>query len=94
MSEHTINELLVLSKSVRERVNNLKSLAEVVAKKERYFGNPDKVIEPQYDVKDVDKKIIELQRFLLKVDTEIKKSNAITEVEIDFNIDELLSPLS
>lgn len=93
MAKHTINELLVLSKVVRERINNLKSLQESVAKKERFFGSAEKVVEPQYSVKDVDKKIVELQKFLLKTDTEIKKSNATTEVDIDFNADELLAPL-
>ncbi len=93
MAKHTINELLVLSKAVRERINNLKSLQENVSKKERYFGATEKVVEPQYDVRLVDKKIVELQRFLLKVDTSIKKSNAITEVDIDFSADELLAPL-
>lgn len=89
----TINELLVLSKIVRERVNNLKALSEKVSKREVFYSTSEKVVEPTYDVKLVDKKIVELQRFLLDADTAIKKSNAVTEVEIEYSVDKLLEPL-
>ena len=89
----TINELLVLSKIVRERVNNLKALSEKVSKREVFYSTSEKVVEPTYDVKLVDKKIVELQRFLLDSDTVIKKSNAVTEVEIEYSVDKLLEPL-
>jgi hypothetical protein len=89
----TINELLVLSKIVRERVNNLKALSEKVSKREVFYSTSEKVVEPTYDVKSVDKKIVELQRFLLDADTAIKKSNAVTEVEIEYSVDKLLEPL-
>ena len=89
----TINELLVLGKAIRERVNVLKSLMETVAKKEHYFGSTEKVVEPTYDVKLVDKKLVELQKFLLKIDTLIKQSNALTAVEIEYNEDELLDSI-
>ena len=52
-----------------------------------------KTIEPQYDVKIVDKKIVELQNFLYKADSKIKQSNAITTIDMDVGVDSLLEPL-
>lgn len=91
----SINELLVLIKVVRERVNELRSLRNQVASKESYLysGSDKKVVEPQYDVKAVDKKITELETFLFKADASIKQANATTEVKIVADVDKLLEPL-
>ena len=91
----TINELLVLIKAIRERVNGLKSLRSQVSVKESYlYGKEEKkVIEPQYDVKKVDQKISELETWIFRADSAIKQKNAITEVKIDADIDKLLKPL-
>ena len=91
--QKTINELLVLTIIVRERLNNLKELSQVVSKKEHYYVAAEKVIEPTYEIKIVDKKIVHLQKFLLDVDTKIKQSNAVTKVEIEYNVDGLLESL-
>lgn len=91
----TINEILALMKAVRERVNGLKGLRSQVSVKESFFLSSDreKRIEPQYDVKAVDKKIVELETWLFKADSGIKQKNATTQVDIDANVDELLKPL-
>lgn len=91
----TINQALVYQKIVRERVNELKGLRSEVSKRESYLYARDekRVVEPQYDVKAVDKKITELETFLLKTDMAIKQSNAVTEIDGEFNTDELLKPL-
>ena len=91
----TINELLVLQKAVRERKNELSSLRSQLSTKERYFniGNENKVVEPQYDVKAVDKKIVELELFLFKADAAVKQSNASTQVNVQADVDVLLAPL-
>ncbi len=89
----TINELLVLIKAVRSRVSELNSLRTQVAIQENYYGNKERVVTPLYDVKKVDKKIVELETFLFKADAKIKQSNALTHVEIEANVDSLLSPL-
>jgi len=91
--ETTVNELLVLTKAVRERLNGLKQLRGEVSKKEHYFGSDNKVVEPQYDVKAVDVKITHLETFLFKADAAIKKSNAVTIIDLDYSVDDLLSPL-
>jgi len=91
----TINTLLVLIKTIRERVNGLKSLRSQVSVKESYlYGKEEKkVIEPQYDVKKVDQKISELETWIFKADSSIKQANAVTEVKIDADVDKLLKPL-
>ena len=91
----TINTLLVLIKTIRERVNGLKSLRSQVSVKESYlYGKEEKkVIEPQYDVKKVDQKISELETWIFKADSCIKQSNASTEVKLETNVDKLLEPL-
>jgi hypothetical protein len=91
----TVNKLLSMQKIVRERLNELKNLRSEVSKKERtFFGNEDKkVVEPMYDVKEVDKKITKLERFLMDSDFSVKESNAKTKVEINVDVDDLLSPI-
>ena len=95
MSKISINEALALTKAVRERVNELKGVRTSVSTKDRWFnaGIENKVSEPQYDVKAVDKKITELELFLFKVDAAVKQSNAFTKLDMNVNIDELLAPL-
>lgn len=91
----TINELLSLSKVIRERVNGLKDLRKEVSVKTSFLYGSDekKVTEPQYDVKTVDIKIVELETFLFKVDSAIKQSNAVTTIKMEVNVDELLKAL-
>lgn len=91
----TINEALSLQKAIRERLNELKALRSHVANRESYLYSRDekKVVEPQYDVKAVDRKAVELEKFLLKSDTAIKQSNAVTKIELDLDTDKLLEPL-
>jgi hypothetical protein len=89
----TINEILVLMKAIRERINDLKSLRSQVSIKESYFGDRQKVVEPLYDVKLVDKKITELEMWLFKADAGVKQANATVKVDIEANVETLLSPL-
>jgi len=90
----TINELMVFMKAVRQRIYELSSLRSQIAVKETiYGGDKTKVIEPQYDIKVVDKKIVELQNFLYKADSKIKQSNATTTITMDVSVDSLLEPL-
>ena len=92
--EMSINEVLVLTKMVRERVNELRALRGETSKKEHFFGNVEKEVVPQYDVKKVDVQIVELEKFLLTVDAQVKTSNAITKIDIkNYNVDALLKPI-
>lgn len=89
----TVNELMVVMKAVRERMNDLKQVRSSVSRRTNYFGTKEYAEEPQYDVKLVDKRITELQNFLLMADSKIKMSNAVTSVDIKVDIEELLKPL-
>lgn len=94
MTNYTISELLTYLKIAKERINNLKHIQESVSKKETYFrqAGEDKVIEPQYDPKLVDRKIVQLQKFILITENSIKHSNAITNVNMEIiDIDSLLT---
>jgi uncharacterized protein YydD (DUF2326 family) len=93
MSQLTINQLLCLTKAVRARLNELNALRTLVATRERFFGQTEKVTEPQYDVKAVDIKCVELENFLFEADSVVKQSNAVTKVEIDAEQNSLLAPL-
>ena len=90
---HTVNELLSLSKAVRFRLSSLEDLRDKVSIETSYLDSKEKVIKPQYDVKAVDKKIVELQTFLFKADSRIKQQNAVTKIEISADVDDLLAPL-
>ena len=95
MAEITINEALVLQKAVRERLNELKTLRHAVANRESflYAREEKKIVEPQYDVKAVDRKMTELERFLLRSDMAIKRSNATVKIQLDFDADKLLDSI-
>jgi hypothetical protein len=89
----TVNELLVVTKIVRERLKDLKELRTEVSNLKRYYGDKESVKEPQYDVKKVDKKITELQNFLMLADQKVKQSNAVTQIDYQPEVEKLLSPL-
>jgi hypothetical protein len=93
MAKVTINKLLVLQKTVRQRIASLERLRSEVSKNERYFGREEKLVEANYDVKAVDKKITELEAFMFDVDSKIKESNATVTVDLEFNVSELLEPI-
>ncbi len=92
----TINQLLVLMKTVRQRLHGLTTLRDKVSTRDTYmYGDQSKkIIEPQYDVKAVDKKVVELENFLFMADSTIKTSNAVTKVELNINMDSLLAGLA
>ena len=89
----TVNELMVVVKIIKERVSDLKTLREKTSVQERYYTQTEKVIEPQYDVRVLDRRVTELQNFLIKADSAIKQSNALTNVDFTVDVDALLKPL-
>ena len=92
----TINEMMSLMKVVRERINSLKGLRQQVAVREKYYlgsGDLQKSEEPQYDVKAVDRKIMELENFIFQADSKIKQTNAMTHVPMNVDVEKLLEPL-
>ena len=94
----TINEAMVLMKQVRERMNDLNEIRmETTIKRisRRGYGDTqtEEIVEPQYGLKAVDKKITELQNWLYRADAEVKQSNARTEITILADVGTLLAPL-
>ena len=99
MALMTVNETMALQKAVRERLGELKRLRDEVAVKRTTTwmdrdNDKKEDIEPQYDVKAVDKKITELELFLFQADSRVKQSNALTKIEIEASVEKLLAPLS
>jgi flagellar biosynthesis chaperone FliJ len=92
----TINQALVLGKTIRQRLGELQNLRNSVANSEtRYMMNNEKIeTKPQYNIKEVDKKVVELENFIYNLDAAIKQSNATTIVVIDADVKTLLAPLS
>jgi len=91
--QKSVNEIMCLQKAVRERLAELQQLRNQVSTTDTYYGAKDRVVEANYNVKDVDKKIVELRNFLLEIDSKIKQSNAVTLISIDYDIKDLLTPL-
>ena len=90
----TVNAAMVLQKALRGRLAELSSLRSACSSSETYFGTPNRVVEPKYDVKVLDKKCVELENALLDIDTAIKGSNAIVTIDIAADKNVLLAPLT
>jgi len=92
--QKSINEILVLQKIVRERLNSLTILRNnCINKQTRVLATETIISESEYNPKIIDKKIVELQKFLLETDQMIKTSNAITKIEVIVDVDNLLAAI-
>lgn len=94
MSKMTVNAAMVMAKAIRGRLGELSSLRSQCATKDTFFGTKEKVVEPMYDMKVLDKKCVELENFLMDVDMKIKQSNAVTEIEVESDAKVLFAPLT
>ena len=88
----TINEAMVWSKALKGRLAELSRLRSDCAVKETWH-EPNKVIEPLYDLKDLDRRCVEIQNALLEIDATIKQMNAVTKISIAADVKSLLTPL-
>jgi len=70
-----VNEALELSTVIRKRIKELTEMRDKVARIETW---ENKKIEPAYDVRKVDERIITLQTILFNLSVDIKKTNAVT----------------
>ena len=94
MSKMTVNEAMVVAKALRGRLGELSSLRAQCATRDTYYGaDKNKVVEPMYDMKVLDKKCVEIENALLSIDTMIKQSNAMTVIDTSVDVKALLSPL-
>lgn len=86
----SINKALVLGKTVRERINDLKSLRQNVSSRRTIFGDTREITEPTYDIKELDKRILKLQSIGFSIETAIKEANNIVTVDLEDDIQEEL----
>jgi hypothetical protein len=93
MVDTTINEALIMIKTTKDRLASLRQLRSQVSVKETFFGTKERLVEPQYDVRAVDAKVVQLENFIYTTEAAIKASNARTKVQVTNEMGELLSPL-
>ena len=93
--ERTVNELLVIQKSLKVRLAQLQTMESESTKRSRWMisDQKEKIEEPTYDIKKVDQKIVKINNALLGIDAKIKESNSRTRIDCDINVDELMSAI-
>lgn len=90
----TINGGLVAQKTLRERLNDLKSLRmQNTNSSSMSYGDRVQTTEPKYDVKVLDKRVVEIQNALFQIEQTIKQANALTDINIDVDLTVLMRPL-
>ena len=90
--EMTINEAMVKLKVLKGRLGELSHLRSESATRETW-REPNKIIEPIYDMRDLDRRCTEIEMAIMDIDTAIKQSNALTRIKIEADVKTLLSPL-
>ena len=90
--EITINEARVKMKMLKVRLGELSHLRSGCSTRE-IWREPNKIIEPVYDMKILDKKCTEIENALLEMETAIKQSNAMVKISVEADIKSLLAPL-
>lgn len=87
-----VSKGLTLVKTLKARINSLNDLRDKVSTQDRFFSS-DKQTTPMYEVSEVDKKIVGLQRLLFELESSIKDSNATTEIVDIEGINIIFEPL-
>lgn len=93
MSKETVSTWLSMAGSLRGRLSELKSLKESLTIRTRYYGDTERVEEPTYDIKEVDRMCSDLQSALFRIDRAIKQSNATVEIDLGVNYEDLMRPI-
>jgi hypothetical protein len=96
--EKSINEWMVVKKVLTERRLDLKRLREASAVDQKVVHTyGEKISETtntaKYDVRVLDKRIVEMQNADLAIESAIKQSNATTRLAIAVDVDSLLLPV-
>ena len=90
----TVNKLLAMEKSLRERLSQLETVKNASVKETHWMEKENaKVEKPTYDIKAVDAKIVKINKALFEINHSIKESNARTTLNVDLSYDELVSPI-
>lgn len=91
MTKVTVNYLLAMEKSLRERLGQLNELKTQSARVT--FYDDKKREEPTYNIKVIDRKITSINKALFEINHKIKESNARTTVDTNVNYNDLVSEL-
>ena len=94
----SINEWMIMRKILAERKGDLKELRRQSAVDERVIHtigeNVTETIQTaKYDVKVLDRRIIEMQNADLAIESAIKQSNATVKIDLPVDVESLLSPI-
>jgi len=89
----TVSESLQLVKAIKQRTNSLEKLRDQVSVKETYYSATNKTSEPLYNVLEVDKKLVALNQILFTLESAIKQSNAVTNLNIIVSTDDVFEAL-
>jgi hypothetical protein len=90
--EISINALLSMEKSLKQRVGHLREMAQASATR-TIFHDKSETKEPIYDLKKIDHKITKIIQKLFFIDQTIKESNAVTKINIELDYEDLTSEL-
>jgi len=91
----TVNGALCAQKALVQRRTQLNEVKNASTQREySLYGEDNKTSkEPTYDIKQVDKKIVAINNALFKMDQAIKESNAKIQIDLNIDLDALMSPL-
>ena len=90
--KETISTLLVMEKNLRNRLTEVSNLVQSSTSRS-VWTESDRIDEPTYDIKKLDKKCSDIRKALFKINNEIKKANAKVEIELDVDYDELMDAI-
>ena len=95
----TVNEGMVQLKMLRTRHMELRQMRDQsLVREETHFYHRDSddrktIKEPQYDAVKLDEQIVEIELAMHDIDSRIKASNAVTQIEVARDIKDLLKPI-
>ena len=99
--EISVNEGMVQLKMLRTRHMELRGMRDMslVREETRFYPSmrdqdtKEVIKEPQYDAVKLDEQIVELELAMHNIDSKIKASNAVTQIEVTRDIKDLLKPI-
>ena len=94
MVNKSINAWLSMKNSLNARLAELKDMKSNASTRRvsRYEGR-EEIVEPTYDIKQLDKKMALITKALFDIDQGIKEKNAETKMELPVDYDALVAPI-
>jgi hypothetical protein len=90
----SVNAWLSMKNSLQARLVEVKDMKSgVTTRHVSKYSDREEIMEPTYDIKQIDKKSTQITTALYKIDRAIKEANAVTKVDLDINYDDLVSPI-